>query len=684
MAVESKVIEHIRNVLETFDDKYILDGRIKKTKVIEDLDRYDHDLIKALLSDDLIHNSYTEKIADVEVFKVNQFIEMLEFKKYWEDSYTKYSNKIGLTAGGKFIDESTDVVLDFPFKDTVLKAGMSKEDLENSNDADEPFLNEVIAKPEIDELFEPKVLVNARRYDNSNRGGYETSSISDDDNLVIKGNNLIALYSLKKRYAGKVKLIYLDPPYNTGSDSFGYNDKFNHSAWLTFMKNRLEIAREMLSDDGMIFIQTDDNEHAYLRVLMDEIFGVNRYLNTITIKAKASSGASGGGEDKRLKKNTEFILLYANDNAQINIQQKPYPLQKYIDERRDLGKNFAYTNVLVNPGKLTKIGETVDGRRDKIELFDVTGAVSKSVKKIMKEENLTEEEVYFKYLDKVYTTENAQTSIRTRVRDAVTDNGYTIARYIPISGKNKGKLTDVGFIGPTKRLVSFLKETTYKEDGVVYKTEKAGTLWEDISWSSIKSEGSVELDNGKKPEKLLQRIIASATDENDIVLDFFGGSGSTAATAHKMNRKYITIEQMDYVREKIVKRLNNVIEGDTTGISKDVNWQGGGSFVYAELMEKNQGYLKDLQKSESIQELMEVYNRMKENADIDFRLDLEKFEEEINNFNSLDERRRELVRILDKNQLYYNYANIDDENVRDLISDDDYEFNKSFYNRDGE
>ncbi|ARU20377.1 site-specific DNA-methyltransferase [Ligilactobacillus salivarius] len=679
MAVEAKVIEHIRNILEKFDDKYMLDGRIKKTKVIEDLDKYDHDLIKALLADELIYNSYTEKIADVEVFKVNQFIEMLEFKKYWEDSYTKYSNKIGLTAGGRFIDDSTDVVLDFPFKDTVLKAGMSKEDLENSDDADEPFLNEIIAKPEIDELFEPKILVNARRYDNSDRGGYETSFISDDDNLVIKGNNLIALHSLKKRYAGKVKLIYLDPPYNTGSDSFGYNDKFNHSAWLTFMKNRLEIAREMLSDDGMIFIQTDDNEHAYLKVLMDEIFGMNRYLNTITIKAKASSGASGGGEDKRLKKNTEFILLYANDNAQINIQQKPYPLQKYIDERRDLGKSFAYTNVLVKPGKLIKIGETVDGRGDKIELFDVIGAVSKSVKKIMKEEKLTEEEVYFKYLDKVYTTENAQTSIRTRVRDAVMDDGYTIARYTPISGKNKGKLIDVGFIGSTKRLVSFLKETTYKEDGIVYKTEKAGTLWEDISWSSIKSEGSVELDNGKKPEKLLQRIIASATDENDIVLDFFGGSGSTAATAHKMNRKYITIEQMDYVREKIVKRLNNVIEGDTTGISKNINWQGGGSFVYAELMEKNQGYLKDLQRSESIQELMKVYDRMKENADIDFRLDLEKFEEEINTFSSLDERRKELIRILDKNQLYYNYANIDDENVKDLISDTDYKFNKSFY-----
>ena len=157
------------------------------------------------------------------------------------------------------------------------------------------------------------------------------------------------------------------------------------------------------------------------------------------------------------------------------------------------------------------------------------------------------------------------------------------------------------------------------------------------------------------------------------------GSATTQAVAMKMGRRFIGIEQMDYINTVSVPRLQKVIEGEQGGISKDVNWQGGGSFVYAELMEKNQGYLKDLQKSESIQELMEVYNRMKENADIDFRLDLEKFEEEISNFNSLDERRRELVRILDKNQLYYNYANIDDENVRDLISDNDYKFNKSFY-----
>ena len=371
MSVEPKGLEHIRSVLEQFDNKYITDtGVLKRNNVIADLDRYDHDLMTALLSDELIHNSYTEKIAGVEVFKLNQFIEMLEFKSYWEDSYTKYSNKIGLTADGTFIDESADVVLDFPFKDTVLKAGMNKEDVENSEDADEPFLNEVIAKTEIDELFEPKILVNAKKYDKDGETRVET--ISDDDNLVIKGNNLIALHSLKKRYAGKVKLIYLDPPYNTGSDSFLYNDRFNHASWLTFMKNRLEIAKELLSDDGFIWVQTDDSEHAYLKVLMDEIFGRSMYLNTVVIKSKASAGASGGGEDRRMKKNVEFILVYANSEAKITTQQKSYPLMNYIEERRKQGKSFAYNSVLVNSGNLQKIGETLDGHGETIELFKVT------------------------------------------------------------------------------------------------------------------------------------------------------------------------------------------------------------------------------------------------------------------------------------------------------------------------
>lgn len=277
MEIEPKIMSQVKSILGEFGNKYLTSkGSLKRNNVINDLDKFDRELMTKLFKDPLIHKNYVEKIADTEVFRLNQFIEMFEYKNFWEDSYTEFTNKIGLTANGKFIDESADVVLDFPFKDTVLKAGMTKEDLDKDESADEPFLNEIIAKPEIDELLEPKIFVNAKKYDQN--GEHNASSFSDQDNLIIKGNNLIALYSLKRLYGRRIKLIYLDPPYNTGNDSFNYNDRFNHAAWLTFMKNRLEIAKALLSVDGMIFIHTDDNEQAYLKVLMDEIFGRDAYF----------------------------------------------------------------------------------------------------------------------------------------------------------------------------------------------------------------------------------------------------------------------------------------------------------------------------------------------------------------------------------------------------------------------
>ena len=627
MAIEAKVIEHIRSILEKFDNKYMLNGRIKKSKVIEDLDRYDHDLMEALLSDKLIHDSYTEKLANVEVFKVNQFIEMLEFKKYWEDSYTKYSNKIGLTAGGKFIDESTDVVLDFPFKDTVLKAGMSKEDLKNSDDADEPFLNEVIAKPEIDELFEPKVLVNARRYDNSNRGGYETSSISDDDNLIIKGNNLIALHSLKKRYAGKVKLIYLDPPYNTTKD-FDYNDKFTHATWLTFMKSRLEIAWDLLSEDGTIWISIDDNESHYLKVLADSVFGRENFLNEV-IWQRAYAPVN---LKKTFSRSHDYIQVYAKNNSS-NKELNRLP--------RSTEANSRYKNPDNDPRGVWQSDNLSVGPAVQANVYEI---ITPSGRKVLPPDG------YSWRLSK------------ERLKEFIDDNRIWFGK----DGDNVPRI---------KRLLS-------EVGGVV-----AQTLWtyQEVGHNQDAKKEIKALFEGQalfgtpKPEKLLQRILTLGSNKNDLVLDFFMGSATTQAVAMKMGRRFIGIEQMDYINTVSVPRLQKVIEGEQGGISKNVNWQGGGSFVYAELMEKNQGYLKNLQKSGSVQELMEVYNRMKENADIDFRLDLKKFEEEISNFNSLNERRRELIRILDKNQLYYNYANIDDKNVRDLISDNDYKFNKSFY-----
>lgn len=665
MSVEPKGLEHIRSVLEQFDNKYITDtGVLKRNNVIEDLDKYDRDLMTALLSDELIHDSYTEKIAGVEVFKLNQFIEMLEFKSYWEDSYTKYSNKIGLTAGGKFIDESADVVLDFPFKDTVLKAGMSKEDLENSADADEPFLNEVIAKTEIDELLEPKILVNAKKFDSS--GGANITSISDDDNLIIKGNNLIALHSLKKRYIGKVKFIYIDPPYNTGNDSFMYNDRFSHASWLTFMSNRLIIAKELLTDDGVIAIQTDYHENSYIRVLMDEIFGYENYVSEITVKMSTASGPKMANISSSIPKLKDSILIYKKDTLKINIQpykpkdgwDKEYSkiLMNFTEEDRVLldkelkNGNLENTRAIIEKARLSTISkEYPDKKKDLKWLQNNSWRIVADKQNTGLDRLLSRTTPFWK---------GDVSSIKAK------QGGIVLFR----TDKDFGKDTRVEIVFANNNL-----------------KEHVGDLWTDISTSGgFSDEGGIKFPTAKKPEKLMRRLIEMFTKKGDLVLDFFSGSATTLAVAMKLDRLFLGIEQMDYIDNISVKRLVNVVNGDKTGISSEVDWQGGGSFVYTELMEKNQGYLNDLQKAQTVPELMSVYGRMKENADIDFRLDLDKFEKEIEQFTSLDDRRRELVRILDKNQLYYNYANIDDENVRDLLSDSDYHFNKSFYGEEGE
>src|SRR5699024_8210745 len=216
--------------------------------------------------------------------------------EYWQDSYTKYSKKIGLTAGGKFIDENEDVVLDFPYKDTILKASMSKEDTDKDDlRPDEPFLNEVIAKEEIDVLLDKKIFVNAKKYDEN--GMHDIDSFDENDNLIIKGNNLLALHTIKDRYAGKVKLIYIDPPYNTGNDSFKYNDRFNRSTWLTFMKYRLEIAYDMLSEDCVIFISIDDNQYSYLNILCNEIFGEDNLLDTFFLQVRYTNKSLNEKDD---------------------------------------------------------------------------------------------------------------------------------------------------------------------------------------------------------------------------------------------------------------------------------------------------------------------------------------------------------------------------------------------------
>lgn len=642
MSVEPKVFDHVKKILASFNGKYMTGDVLKRTAIIEDLDKYDDQLMEALLSDQLIHDTYTKKIAGVEVFEVNQFVSMLEFKDYWEDSYTKYSNKIGLTAGGKFIDENEDVVLDFPYKDCVLKAGMTKED---AKDNDEPFLNEVIAKPEIDEMLEPKIFVNAKKYDKD--GVHDATGIDDSDNLIIKGNNLIALYSLKERYAGKVKLIYIDVPYffkkKISEDSFSYNSDFKLSTWLTFMKNRFEIAKSLLSPSGSIWINISDDGMHYLKVLADSVFGANAFIGTIPRKTR------NGKSDVpfNLSQDFDWILTYANtENPQTNIvgrkvDRKYYTTPDFPDRpwrTADLTKqttpkerpNSDFTMVNPKTGKEYPVNPKRSWAvtRDTFDEWYQKGGIgfpddydfmsgNRPFRRVFKEED--------------DATDKKPSSVSSDFLMKLVDNVS--------SGKTVNK----------------------------FGNDEIATLFDRDKFSYA------------KPERLIKEILLVGTKENDLVLDFFMGSATTQAVAMKMHRRFIGIEQMDYINTVSVPRLQKVIEGEQGGISKDVNWQGGGSFVYAELMEKNRGYIKDVMSAEKMPELLDVFERMKATTDFDFRVDLEKFQQELHGFSDVDEARKELLRILDKNQLYYNYANIDDSNVRDLVDDADYKFNKSFY-----
>mgnify|MGYP006339945203 CR=1 FL=1 len=405
----------------------------------------------------------------------------------------------------------------------------------------------------------------------------------NSENLLIKGDNLEVLKHLVNAYHEQVKMIYIDPPYNTGSDGFVYNDdrKFtvaqlqeltgvdtdkakrildftkqksnSHSAWLTFMYPRLYIAKQLLKDDGVIFVSIDDNEVSQLRLLMDEVFGEENFVNQISVKAKGSSGASGGGEDKKMKKNIEHLICYTKSNGfeRFNNIYSEQLLNDYINERKINGKSFAYTNVLIDEGT-EKFEKTIKaGNGEDIEVYSVNGYKTKSISSLAKEEKITLEEAYLKYYEKVFTTENAQTSIRDRVKEALPNfSGLINIYYCPVSGRNKGVKTKVSFEGATKRLISYLENVSEKSNGKIIKKDMIGTLWSDLSWSSVSTEGGITYPNGKKPIELIKRmlVLTSSDIKDDIILDFFAGSGSTAHAVMDLNaidfgkRKSVSIQ----------------------------------------------------------------------------------------------------------------------------------------------
>ena len=659
------------------DDTFMVEGVLNKNKLAEFARQYNPELLNILMSNDKISKYFFSTLdTGVLVFKKDVFLQFLNNKEFLPDSFTAYKTKIGLATGDKYLSENQEVVLNFPYKDCVLEGGQTKDDAKRQ----EIFFNETLAPTEINRLLDDKVLTNFKRFDET--GETAVGDLKETDNLIIKGNNLIALHSLKKRFAGKVKLIYIDPPYNTGNDSFNYNDSFNHSTWLTFMKNRLVVARELLSEDGLIWVQTDDGEVNYLGVLLDEIFGRENSINIVTVKTKIG-GVSGSSEGKSLKDTTEFIQVYAKNKEFIDL--KPIfamtPVWEYIQtEYIEAGKSWKYTSVLLDLGEKVLIKtDNVNGRT----YYHYPNAKTCSVKQYANENGLTEEEVYNSIPKKIFQSTNAQSSVRTTlIRE--TENiqtGFVSVSYIPVKGKNQGELTEI-FYTNTKRMVMFLSDmlTEDSEGNLLYK-EKLTTLWDNIQYNNLSKEGLVDFPNGKKPEKLLQNIIEMSTEESDIILDFFGGSGSTAATAHKLNRQYISIEQMDEQLDKIIERLKNVSSGkDDKGISKDVNWSGGGSFVYAELKNDAQDFKNAILEATSMAELLELFETAKKSSFLSYRIDPKKLKTAEFEKLSLAEQKQILSEIIDNNNLYVNYADMDDSDY--VISVEDKKLNHTFYGKE--
>lgn len=434
-----------------------------------------------------------------------------------------------------------------------------------------------------EKVIEPRILLE----DNEKSYGDPTS-----ENMLIHGDNLIALQSLQQDFAGRVKCIYIDPPYNTGSAFEYYDDGLEHSEWLQMMAPRLRLLRNLLSDDGSIWIQIDDEEQAYLKVMCDEIFGRQNFVNMISVNMKNIAGASGGGEDRRLKKNCEYILIYAKNYDLLDTFRAAYDyeeISELVTRYKEEGISWKYTSVFLDEGEKQYIASTVDGDGNEIKIFEHKNYILKSIGQVAKDESITEKEVYYRYAGRIIRTTMPQSSIRPRVMKKLQEIDYSndliSIEYVPKTGKNKGTVYTQYYKGDKYNLFAWLSDVLEEKDGVYYKKTMQGTYWDCTAGTkNLTKEGKVEFPNGKKPESLIERILSMTTTEGELVLDSFLGSGTTAAVAQKMNRKWIGIELGEHAYSHCKIRLDRVISGeDTGGISKDINWKGGGGYHFYEL-----------------------------------------------------------------------------------------------------
>jgi adenine-specific DNA-methyltransferase len=604
------------------------DGDLLKSEVIDKAWKVDPKLIELLLEDKEVKQKFFSEVKEHWVFNVAQFVEFVQDKNFLNDSYTKFKNKIGLMIDGKYLNQRGEVALAWPYKDCVLEGGMSDEE----SGKDEIFFNEVLAQDEIDRLLDAKVLTNGKWFSKNGEEKFDGFTRDEGglikDNLIIKGNNLLALHSLKKEFSGKVKLVYIDPPYNTGNDGFRYNDRFNHSTWLTFMKNRLEVAKELMKESGVIFVSLDDKEAHYCKVLMDEVFGEENFLSDIIWNSTKSVTNTA-------------IISNSHTHQLVYFRSKDYFVKNRQEFRlEEDGDGFSSPDN--DPRGVWKADPFQVGGWRPNQQYEITNPNTGKVYK--PNEGCSWKNDYKKF------------------QELIADNRIVFGS----DGKS----------APQRK--RFLSEA--EERGKVSKT-----LWTDLETTTngtqhLKKMFGKAVFNNPKPEGFIKRILELATSKGDIVLDYHLGSGTTATTAHKMERQYIGVEQMDYVNDVTIPRLQKVVDGEQGGISEVVEWKGGGSFIYFELKKHNEKFIDKIQVAKTTADLEKIWEEMKAKSFLNWNVDFRNADLAFEDWKQLDleKQKHALIELLNKNQLYVNLSEINDKTF--ACTEEEKKLSSEFYN----
>ena len=628
--MRQNLYEDLAKLLES-NERYLVDGMLSKDKVAEDALTLDSDLLKALTTNESIKNHFFGKVGAILVFDKVKFQKFVMNKDFLPDNYTAFRNKVGMNKNDEFITESNDVVLVWPYKDCVLEGGQDAEDAKRS----EIFWNLTLAPDQITRLLSPKVLNNFEKYDDKGKK-IALEYVTEKDNLLIKGNNLLTLHTLKEKYRNKIKLIYIDPPYNPDSknNTFTYNNSFNRSTWLTFMKNRLEVAREFLTSDGSLIIAIDENEQAHLGVLLKEMFR-DYEIHCITI-VHNPRGIQGTNFSY-----THEYAFFVIPRGQKSIGHRKI-VEADIDFRnlRDNGGESLRTDaktcfypIIVEDGKIVGFGDVADAN--------------------------------------VHPDRNVKKGKKTYVYPIDPQGIERKWRY------SRDSVEGIKDLLRAKEVRGFIDVELGKDFGT-YRT-----VWEDARY-----------DANEYGSKLLRDLVPGSSflfpkslwnvfdciyavvgnDPNAIVMDFFGGSGTTAHAVLELNkedggeRRFILCEQMDYVETVTKTRIREVIKRN-----------GRDSFVYAELSVANEEFVKRIKDAGTIDELQNLWNEMQDRAFLSYRANsvIDSISEESLSGLEKKEFKTFLLEILDHNMLYVPYSEMEDQQYG--INQETQDINKKMF-----